>query len=88
MARRSAAIALVVVVLAAATFLLLAGNQLRRDTSALVTVDRPPSRDQLALGVVLLALAAGTDAHLVAVGRQQLPAWIDGCKRWGSGKTA
>ena len=88
MARRSAAIAMVVAALAAAMFLLLAGNQLRRDTSALVTVDRPPSRDELALGMVLVAMAAATDSHLVAVGRQELPAWIDGCKRWGSGKTA
>jgi membrane-associated phospholipid phosphatase len=86
---RKIAVALVVVVaVAAAGGVLLAWGHVRRDAGVLVTADQYFSRDQLALAAGAVAVAATEDPPLVALGREQLPVWIEGFKRWGTGKTA
>lgn len=59
-------------------------DQLKRDATALVTVDHPPTTGQLALGLGLVALVAGADAHLVDQGRAHLPGWVDDFKTGGA----
>jgi membrane-associated phospholipid phosphatase len=90
---RSAATAAVVVVLALgvqgqAGVLPAAVNQLKRDATALVTVDKPPTTGQLALGLGLVALAAAADSHLVDQGREHLPGWVDNFKTGGAAGSA
>ena len=75
-------------VAAAAYGVCAAHAQLKRDGAALVTVDRRPPKDQLALGLGLVELAARDDTRWVALARQELPGWIDNFKRLGAGKTA
>ncbi len=62
--------------------------QLERDAAALVTLDRPLPKDQLALRLGLVELAASDDTRWVALARQELPGWIDNFKALGAGKTA
>lgn len=62
--------------------------QLERDAAALVTVDRPLPKDQLALGLGLVELAASDETRWVALARQKLPGWIDNFKPLGASKTA
>lgn len=64
-----------------------ADAQFKRDAAALVSVDRPLPKDQLALGLGLAALAARDDTRWVALARQALPRWIDAFKPLGAGKT-
>jgi membrane-associated phospholipid phosphatase len=86
---RKTAVALVAVVAAAAMGgALLVWGQVRRDAATLVTADRTFTRDRLALAAGLVAVAAAEDSRLVALGREKLPLWIEGFKRWGTGKTA
>ncbi|HLE61126.1 MAG TPA: phosphatase PAP2 family protein [Thermoanaerobaculaceae bacterium] len=59
-------------------------EQLKRDATSLVTVDKPPTSSQLAIGLGLVALAAAADSHLVDQGREHLPAWIDNFKTGGA----
>jgi membrane-associated phospholipid phosphatase len=59
-------------------------EQLKRDATALVTVDRPPTSTQLALGLGLFALVAAADSHLVEQCQDHLPPWIDNFKAGGS----
>jgi membrane-associated phospholipid phosphatase len=84
-----------VVVLAVAVAAVAAGGallggwaQVRRDARALVTPGIAPPAYEIVLGAGLVAVAATEDARLVACGRECLPVWIDGFKRWGTGKTA
>ena len=59
-------------------------EQLKRDATALVTADKPPTAGRLALGLGLVALVAGADAHLVDQGRAHLPGWVDNFKTGGA----
>ena len=59
-------------------------EQLKRDATSLVTVDKPPTSSQLAIGLGLVALAAAADSHLVDQGREHLPGWIDNFKTGGA----
>ncbi len=60
-------------------------GQARRDASALVTVDNPPSGYQAALAVALFAALAAGDRHLSAESQSHLPGWVD---RFTSGGNA
>jgi membrane-associated phospholipid phosphatase len=75
-------------VAAAAYGVCAAHAQLKRDGAALVTVDRRPPKDQLALGLGLVEMAANADARWVTLAREQLPRWIDSFRPLGTGKTA
>jgi len=59
-------------------------EQLKRDATSLVTVDRPPTSSQFAIGLGLVALAAAADSHLVDQGREHLPGWTDDLKTGGA----
>jgi membrane-associated phospholipid phosphatase len=59
-------------------------DQLKRDATALVTIDKPPTTGQLALGLGLAALLAAGDSHLVDRGRAHLPGWVDNLKTGGA----
>ncbi|MBZ5589234.1 MAG: phosphatase PAP2 family protein [Acidobacteriia bacterium] len=48
-------------------------GQVKRDATALVTIDNPPSGAQAALGVVLFAALAASDVHLSEEGPEHLP---------------
>jgi hypothetical protein len=63
-------------------------EQLKRDAVALVTVDKPPATDHLALGLGLVTLLATADAHFVDQGRQHLPGWIHNFKTGGAAGSA
>jgi hypothetical protein len=59
-------------------------EQLKRDATELVTVDRPPTSTQLAIGLGVVALVAAADSHLVEQCQDHLPPWIDRFKAGGS----
>lgn len=59
-------------------------DQLKRDATSLITVDKPPTAAQLALGFGLMALVASTDTHLVEQSRAHLPGWVDDFKTGGA----
>jgi hypothetical protein len=63
-------------------------EQLKRDAVALVTVDKPPTTGQLALGLGLVTLLASADSHFVDQGRKHLPGWIDDFKTGGAAGSA
>ena len=77
-------VVLALVAQAPAQVLPAAVEQLKRDATALVTVDRPPTSSQVAFGLGLLALAAAADSNLVDQGREHLPGWIDKLKTGGA----
>ncbi|HVN32204.1 MAG TPA: phosphatase PAP2 family protein [Thermoanaerobaculaceae bacterium] len=68
--------------------LLAAWTQVRRDAAALVSPDRPQSTERLVLAAGVFGVAVAADADLVVLARHGVPPWIDGFKRWGTGKTA
>ncbi|HVN76925.1 MAG TPA: phosphatase PAP2 family protein [Thermoanaerobaculaceae bacterium] len=51
--------------------------QARRDATALVTIDNPPTPAETAVGIALLAALSAGDRHLSAEGQQHLPGWLD-----------
>ena len=61
-----------------------AADQLKRDATSLITVERPPTAAQLALGLGLAALVASADTHLVEQSRAHLPGWVDDFKTGGA----
>jgi membrane-associated phospholipid phosphatase len=89
-AKRGIGVALLAVVVAGGTgwVLFAAWTQLRCDAGTLVTPDRPRSTERLVLGAGVVAVTATADADFVMLARHGVPPWIDGFKRWGTGKAA
>ncbi len=63
-------------------------EQVRHDAAALLPLDRLPSLDQLAHTPGVVGFAAANDSNLVALGRRQVPDWIENFKPLGAGKLA
>ncbi len=59
-------------------------EQSKRDATALVTVDNPPSVAQAAFGVALFAALAASDMHLSEQGQAHLPEWLGRLTSGGS----
>jgi len=78
--RSVTALALLLVVVGAqpapATVAETVAEQVKRDATALVTIDNPPTATQTALGLALFAALAASDRHLSSEGQQHLPGWI------------
>ncbi len=58
--------------------------QLKRDATSLITIDRPLSAAQLALGLGLFALVSSADPRLSEQSRTHLPGWVDHFKSGGA----
>ena len=87
-AARAAALGLAIALLAAGTAAGQAAGdivaQLKRDATSLITIDRPPTGGQLALGLGLFALVSSADPHLSEQSRAHLPGWVDHFKSGGA----
>ena len=85
---RAAALGLAITLLAAGTAAAQAAGdivaQLKRDATSLITIDRPPTGGQLALGLGLFALVSSADPHLSEQSRAHLPGWVDHFKSGGA----
>lgn len=62
---------------ATAEVLPMVAEQAKRDATAIVTADNPPTATRTVLGLALFAALAAGDKHLSAQGQEHLPAWVD-----------